>query len=357
MPETRGAVVVMDPRSGDILAMCSSPTFSPNHFTHPLDPTPWDAVGWTNSEVRVQRSRAIQENFHPGSIFKIVVGLSGLELGLLDPNAEFDGLGYFDLPDGSRRIRDDAGAGKFNFNRALAKSSNAYFIFYGIKPGMLQKIIELGRKLHLGEKTEIVLPDLETKGSFPTPAQLSPRNWRLGDTANLSIGQGKIDVTPVQMAVMVSAIANGGKVYWPRVVAKVESSDGAGPVQVFPGGRVRDNLGVSERSLDIVRRAMLDDVQSREGTGRASYIDGWPIAGKTGTAQVEKNGHIDKQEGNTWFVSYAPYNDPHYAVVVMVEGGISGGITCAPVAKLIYQAIVDKERKAALKLAANPPRQ
>ncbi|HEX4646384.1 MAG TPA: penicillin-binding transpeptidase domain-containing protein [Verrucomicrobiae bacterium] len=340
----RGAVVVMDARNGDVLAMASAPSYDPNHFIVRPDPETWakEHERWTNSLLGIQRNRAIYENYHPGSIFKIVVGLAALEQGVLDPKAFFHSDGYYRLP-GRRPIGDTAGEGEFDFNRALAKSSNPYFITQGLKPGVLPKIIALGRRLHLGERTGI-MPHQEASGNFPTLKRIASA-WRDGDTANLSIGQGEIDVTPIQMAVMTAAVANGGKVLQPRLVARVDYPDSGEPGETFAEGTVRDNMGVSQRSLGIVRDAMLQDVESPEGTGHEAAVPGLRIAGKTGTAEVERLGRIDKSAKDTWFVSFAPYENPRYVVVAAVEGGASGGKTCVPIAHKVYLALQLREQQ------------
>jgi penicillin-binding protein 2 len=168
--------------------------------------------------------------------------------------------------------------------------------------------------------------------------------WTAGDTANICIGQGEVDVTPLQMAIMTAAIANGGKVLWPRLVSRIEPADPyrGEPVVEFPAGRVRDELGVQPRTLALLREAMLADVEDREGTGRAAAVPGLRVCGKTGTAQVtDARGRV--VDHTTWFVSYAPYETPRYVVVVMVESGRSGGATCAPLAALIYRALLQME--------------
>jgi penicillin-binding protein 2 len=339
----RGAVVVMDARNGDVLAMASAPGYDPNHFILRPDPETWakEHERWTNSLLGIQRNRALYENYHPGSIFKIVVGLAALEQGVLDPKAFFHSDGYIVV--GRRPIQDTAGEGEFDFNRALAKSSNPYFITQGLKPGVLSKIIAIGQRLHLGERTGI-MPRQEASGNFPTLKRIASA-WRDGDTANLSIGQGEIDVTPIQMAVMTAAVANGGKVLQPRLVARVDYPDASEPGEVFAEGTVRDNLGVSQRSLGIVRDAMLQDVESTEGTGQEVAVPGMRIAGKTGTAEVERLGRIDKSAKDTWFVSFAPYENPRYVVVAAVEGGASGGKTCVPIAHKVYLALQYREQQ------------
>ncbi len=346
----RGAVVVMDAQNGDILAMASAPTFNPNFYAvRHADPAAQaadreylDYLGNTNS--RPQINRAMQENYAPGSIFKIVVGLAGLEAGTLHPTEIFHSEGYFPMRGLAKPIGDTAGAGEFDFDRALAKSSNPYFITNGLKPGVLPRIIALGQRLHLGERTGLIRGQ-EAPGHLPSHRDISSSSWYPVETAYLSIGQGQVAVTPLQMAVMVAAVANGGKVLKPRLISRVEAYGTTEATQTFPGGEVRDTLGVSQHSLQIVRHAMRKDVESPEGTGHETDIPGFAIAGKTGTAEVEKNGHKEQQAKDTWFVSFAPYENPRYVVVAMVEGGRSGGKTCVPIVHRIYQTILQREQQ------------
>ena len=162
----RGAVVVLNANNGDVLAMASAPNYDPGYRVHHPDPATWQRQSerWTNELLGVQKNRAMQENYHPGSIFKIVVGLAALEQGVLDPKEVFVSEGEIRV--GRRLIADTAGPGKFDFDRAMAKSSNPYFITYGLKPGVLQRIIAIGQRLHLGERTGLI-PHQETPGSFP----------------------------------------------------------------------------------------------------------------------------------------------------------------------------------------------
>src|SRR5205814_8232123 len=194
--------------------------------------------------------RARQQTYAPGWVLKIVVGLAGREDDTINPDEIYQSKGYYELTRGGKRIEDLAGAGEFNFRRALVKSSNPYFIHEGLKLGV-DRIVEMAARFHFGERTGI-LPRQEAAGHLPT------RQWReqelggagfAGNTANLSIGQ-EIDVTPLQVAVMICALANGGTVYWPRLVTRIEPQDpfnGDQP-QLFPAGRVRDHLRVSQHS-------------------------------------------------------------------------------------------------------------
>jgi penicillin-binding protein 2 len=336
MSHARGAVVVLDPNNGDLLALASAPTFDPNRFIPRITRTDWDAL--TDPKQRPQINRAVQENYAPGSIFKIVVGLACLEAGL-DPATVIHNPGYVYI--GRRQIRDLAAPGDYDFRRGFLKSSNTYFITNGLNAGV-ENIVKLGQRLHLGESCGLPTRQ-EVPGIFPNLKRIRA-NWFDGHTANLCIGQGEIAVTPLQMAIMTAAIANDGTVYWPRLVDRIESQDPTTSEthRTFPKGRVRDQLGVKPRSLAIVREAMLADVEDAEGTGRHASVPGLRVCGKTGTAQVtnERNQVVDHI---TWFVSFAPYESPRYVVVVMVESGTSGGITCAPIAQRIYHAIQKQE--------------
>jgi penicillin-binding protein 2 len=231
--------------------------------------------------------------------------------------------------------------------RAFIRSSNTYFVSNGLHYGV-QKIAQIGERLHLGERTGLPTRQ-EVAGTCPKP-QTIRKGWSPGETANLCIGQGAIDVTPLQMAVMVAAIANGGKVLWPRLVDRIEPPGPLADEQVlhFPQKNPRDDLGVHPRTLKIIRDAMLADVEDKlEGTGKLAAMDGFRICSKTGTAQVKDTEGVITDH-TTWFASYAPYETetekPRYVVVVMVESGSSGGGTCAPIAKEIYKAILAREK-------------
>ena len=335
-PNIKGAIVVMDCTNGDVLAMASAPTFDPNVFNRSLSAELWGRLDDTRTKPLF--NRATFGRYHPGSIFKIMVGLAGLEGNVIDPSDKFLSQGYIIV--GKRRIKDTAGPGYFDFERALAKSSNPYFIHYGLEVGP-EAIVDFGQQIFLGEETGL-LPNQETGGHLPSLQDLK-RGWYDGDTANLSIGQGKIDVTPLQIAVMTAAVANDGTVYWPRIVAGWETMDplGGRTFQKERSGRVRGRLNVSPDSLQVVQKAMLADVQTNDGTGRACQIDGYLVGGKTGTAETNKRVEGGRRVKDTWFVSYAPFNNPRYAVVVFVEDGMGGGTTCAPLAEMVYQTLKD----------------
>ncbi len=345
--DVRAAVVVMDVRNGDVLAMASSPTIDPIYAAN-------DVNRMNDEKLRPAINRATQENFAAGSIFKVVLGLAALEAGLnpeklysvqADPEDPAHGCIFV----GRLKKKDTAPPGEYNFKRAIERSSNSYFIQVGLQYGV-DRIIAMAQKFHLGETTRLPTRQ-ETRGNLPTLDRVH-HNWREGDTANLSIGQGELVVTPLQMAVAYSAIANGGTVFWPRLVSRIEPQDPAlrAQGQNLPAAQVRDRLGVSTRSLRILHNAMLAETEDVEGTGKAAVVPGLRICGKTGTAQRqdERNRFVGY---NFWFASFAPYESPRYAVVVLVqsEGKGSGGTTCAPIAHDIYAAILENERAAGVK--------
>jgi penicillin-binding protein 2 len=334
----QGAVVVMDVNTGDLLALASAPAYNPNLFVDGLSHA--ENAWLTDENLRPQINRATQDNYAPGSIFKTIVGLACLQAGL-DPNATLDNPGYVMV--GRRRINDTAPAGPYDFKRAIKLSSNTYFISNGLSAG-IERIVALGQRLHLGEKAGLNTRQ-ETTGIFPDARRLTS-GWSAGDTANICIGQGPMAVTPLQMAVMTAAIANGGKVLWPRLVKAVlpRSASTETPRVETQEGRIRDRLDVHPDHLRLLQQAMLADVEDPDGTGRAAAVDSVRICGKTGTAQItDLNNRV---VGHTaWFISYAPYEQPRVAVVVMVEGGRSGGGTCAPLARDIYHVLFPQTPK------------
>ena len=342
--DARAAIVVMDVRNGDVLAMASSPAFNPVYSEN--NPT-----RMADDILRPSINRATQENYAPGSIFKVVIGLAALESGLnpeknytVEPNPEDPAHGCIYI--GNLKKRDTAIPGPYNFKRAIERSSNSYFIQIGLQTG-IERIIALAEKFHFGEKNRLPTRQ-ETPGDLPTPKRLL-QHWRDGDTANVCIGQGEVAVTPLQMAVAYSAIANGGTVFWPRLVSRIEPQDPASHEQVtnFPSALVRDHIGVSARSLRILHEAMLAETEDAEGTGKAAVVGPeMRICGKTGTAQVQDTSN--RLTGyNFWFASFAPFENPRYAVVVLVqaEGKGSGGLVCAPMAHDVYKAILQNEKQ------------
>ncbi len=347
----RGAVVVMDPRNGDILALVSSPSFDPNMFALGSI-TREENERLNDPKYTPQVNRVMSGAYPPGSTFKIITGLACLENGL-DPNEVFNSAGFYQATPTSRPIADTAKAGPYDFERAFYRSSNTYFITMGMRAG-LRKILEVAKRFHLGEKTGLSRRQ-EVPGNIPGPEKVGPS---LGMSApDICIGQ-EITATPLQMAGMISVIANGGTLYTPRVVSHTRSPETGETEELVAQGRVRDHVEIAPQHLAIIRRAMLADTehpQDSSGAGGSGYaafhrgaqalLGNFRVAAKTGTAQVRSPGSHFRDI--TWFDSYGPYEDPRYVVVVMVEDGGSGGGTCGPVAERIYEAIVNREQSGA----------
>ena len=379
-PETRGAVVVMDPRTGDLLSLVSLPGFDSNKFISGFSRE--EITRLNDSRLNRWLNRATGSggvSYPPGSIFKLISAVAYLEEGLIDPAEKVYNPGYFRdsklYP--NYELDDTAPPGDYDFIRAFKRSSNTYFIHHALKPdGQTDQwrqgkriLLDWGNRFRLGQKTLASLPgDLpspirESGGYFPArDNKLKKMNqfgekvaWAAGDVGNLCIGQGEITVTPLQMAVMTSAVANGGKVLQPRLVKRIDSQRAFGQAQnrVIPV-EVLDDLHLKPETVALMHKAMLADVADRDGSGRAARVPGMDIGGKTGTAQKKvPTGKYDPRSGVrlfrtdhvTWFVSFAPVESPRYAVVVMVESGESGGTTCAPIAGRIYRAIRDLKRE------------
>jgi penicillin-binding protein 2 len=347
----RGAVVVMDPRNGDVLVLASAPAFDPNAFAQG-SVTAADWARLSDPKYKPQINRVVSGAYPPGSTFKIITGLACLENGL-DPNEVFDSPGEYRASRTARPIKDTAGAGPFDFERAFYKSSNTYFITQGLAKAGLRKIMEMARRFHLGETTGLSTRQ-EVAGDIPDPQAVGP-GQNFGEP-DMCIGQ-ELTTTPLQMAGVLTVIANGGTLFWPRVISRVRSSETGEFQELIPPGRVRDHVQIVPRHLAILRHAMLADTEHADdgrGAGTAyvpfhlgdvARLGSFRVAGKTGTAEVKSPTSPFRKI--TWFDSYGPYEDPRYVVVVMVEDGGSGGVTCAPVAEKIYEAIVKREQSGA----------
>jgi len=317
----RGAGVVVDPRNGEILAMASSPSFDPNE----LVPSPTQGV-WTrlNSDPDLPLyNRAVLGCYAPGSTFKPVTAISALLQPGFDPEETYDCDGTFVL--GTMRLRcwNTYGHGAVALRKAIEQSCNSYFCHLGYTIGY-DAIYEQAHKLGLGEPTGIDLP-AESSGLLPTPEWKEKRKkdkWRPGDTCHISIGQGMLLTTPLQMALLTSVFANRGTLYRPHLIKREAS-----------GERVR-GMNWPLASVDFVRTGMHD--VATVGTGRRVQVRGLDVAAKTGTAEVDVGGTRRK---NTWVTAFAPYDAPCAAVAIMVENGMSGGQTVAPMVHDVLVAL------------------
>jgi penicillin-binding protein 2 len=351
----RGAAVVLDPRNGDILAMASVPSYDPNVFIPSISATDWKKIN--KDETNPMVNRAISA-YAPGSTYKIPIALAGMRAGLEDKSFScYGGVQYGDKYMRCWIAEKKRTHGKLSLEDAIKVSCNAYFYQFGNAAG-IEQIVAIGNMLGLGQKSGIPISG-ESPGVLPGPEWLNNINprarWSNGLTANTAIGQGDVLASPLQMAVVTAALANGGTVYYPRLIDRIVSQDGKVVQQDPP--RVRSNLltdaGLTAAQVNHVRQGMWCVVNEGGGTaGRAKNSD-IPTAGKTGTAQFWRSGVKDN---HTWFISFAPFENPEYVVVVFVQGAKSGGGVSAPIAAKILDEIQKyKSGKEDIQLAALEP--
>ncbi|MBR3087378.1 MAG: penicillin-binding protein 2 [Kiritimatiellae bacterium] len=310
----RGAVVALDPRCGDVLALCSSPSFDPAKMTPRIPADLWKSL--VSDPGSPLLNRAIGGLYPPGSTFKPVVALAALRHGV-PASFTVDCNGVYEL--GGMRLKCAASYGHgpgIDLRHAIAVSCNPYFCTLGVKIGV-DAIDDFAREAGLGAKTGISLPG-ESAGLVPDDAwkrRTRNQGWRQGDTANLAIGQGFLLATPLQMASVAALIANGGTLYRPRI--SLDEPVSATRVLELPG-----------RHLDVVRGGMFDVVNGKRAGGRRARVRGISVAAKTGTAEY---GPRRNRRKHTWMIAFAPFENPEIAIAAVIEDGESGGLTAAPV--------------------------
>ncbi len=334
-----GAVVAMDPYSGEILALVSHPNYDPNLFPRGISPADWTRLA--NDPSHPLYNRAIQSVYPPGSIFKIIVSLAGLETGVIKPDDEVTCNGLIKSGRHTYRCWNRKGHGTLSFHQALVQSCDVYFYTMAERIGF-DRIAEYAKKMGLGSLTGIRLPD-EKQGLIPTAAwkeQKTGERWFAGDTYINAIGQGFVQVSPIQACRMISVIANGGQLYRPMLLRQTRDRE-TGGVKTFPAERER-GIKIDPATLDEIRRALAGVVSEDGGTAHAAGTPLAVVAGKTGTAQViqQKISGLKRSaatEDHAWFVGYAPVGAPKIAVAVLVENGGHGGGAAAPVARRVIE--------------------
>ena len=349
LTDHKGAIVAMNPQNGEILAMASAPAFDPNTFIGGIDPVSWKRMV-SGGEYPLQ-NRGISGQYPPGSVFKIVVGLAGLEEGIVRPEEEAFCSGRYQLGTHTFRCWKRYGHGNVNFHRAIRESCDVYFYKLGRRLGV-DRIAEYAKRLGLGMRTGLNLGS-ERPGLIPTRAWKLKRwgvNWQAGETISASIGQSFVLVTPIQMARLASAVFNGGILYQPKVVQWV-GKGGKSVYRMEP--TVISRVEAKPENLKRLQRALVAVVNEPHGTGWRAKIKGVQVAGKTGTAQVvnletEKAGTkgkdvLEKYRDHAWFVAVAPAGDPKIAVAVLVENAGHGGSVAAPIAQRMIRAHLGME--------------
>jgi penicillin-binding protein 2 len=327
-----GAVVVMDPRNGDVLAMVSTPAFAIDRFTGTIDRADW--LRLVQDPEHPLLNRTLQSQYAPGSIFKIVVTAAGLQERTLTPFDRTYCSGEFQLGTGTFKDWKEEGHGLVDLKEALVQSCNVFYYEAGLKVGGAV-MTRYARAFGFGQATGIELGG-ERVGLIPRPRLRRGREiWAPGDVVNMSIGQGQLLVTPLQVAAFMSTVANGGVRWKPRLVQRVERP-GVGVLWSDPG-KVAGHVELSPLVWAFLRKSLTTAV--RDGTGASVAIPGLEIAGKTGTAQMITGSRADRGQDHAWFAGFAPAHDPEVVVVVLVERGGRGGLVAAPVARKIFNAV------------------
>ena len=338
--ERTGVAVAMIPGTGEILALASLPAFDPTLFAGGIGLDEWDRL--VSDPRKPLRNRAIQNHYSPGSVFKIFMTAAGLEEGAISADQAFFCPGAASFYGNTFDCWKGGGHGEIGLHNAIVHSCNVFFYNVGDLLG-ITRISEHAKTMGLGRRTGIDLPG-EDSGLIPSEEwrqQVSDARWYPGETISVSIGQGPVDVTPLQLTWAIGGLVYGGELNQPHLVDPRSLRE----VGVEASDLRRERYPVGDETLDVIRRAMWG-VVNELGTGTRARIRGFEVAGKTGTAQVvakDAYGTRDEFEDHAWFIGFAPYDDPEIVVGVFVENGGHGGAAAAPVAQAIMQVYFDKK--------------
>lgn len=343
----RGAIVIVDPNNGDVLALASWPTFDPNEFTPSISAAKFKQL---QDDPNIPLlPRAYRSAYPPGSTFKIAVGIAAFQSGAITPQDEYECVPSMDVGNTTFHNWKHTDRGSLNFIQALTQSCDTWFYQVGIKTGA-GPIMEWAAKLGYGAKTGIPLKG-EAEGRLPNDEYMKKTHGRKilgGDIANLSIGQGDLLVTPLQMAQAMGIVANGGTFYQTRLVQQVQTISNQ-IVTAYPV-REKSSIGAAPLTMTQVHTAMVDAVNAPAGTAHQASLDKVSVAGKTGTAQW---GPKDKERTAAWFAGFVPADHPQYAFAALYEGDVGstvhGGSAAAPmigeILRQIYGAGAEGKKK------------
>jgi len=347
-----GAAVALDPRDGSVLAMVSSPSFDPNLFNSGI---PYDIWGKMQSNpLNPLSNKAISGQYPPGSTYKLIVAVAALEEGIITPEQKIFCNGSFELGNRSYRCWKSKGHGYVDLHKAVVESCDVYFYTVGKMLGV-DKIAKYAKLFGLGEVTGIDLHH-EKSGLVPTKEWKLSRTkemWLAGETISISIGQGFNLLTPLQLVNAYSAFANGGILWRPYIIKRIELIDGSIYKEFL--ARKKSEFALSKRTVDILGKALWGVVNEEGGTGSAARRLNSDVCGKTGTSQVVGLPQGDKarrdkkisafQKDHALFVCFAPLNNPEIAIAVIVENAGHGGSVAAPIARKILDAYFDGKKK------------
>lgn len=344
-----GSAVALDPFTGEILGLVSSPAFDPNAFSSGIERTLWESL--MRDPDTPLFNRAVQGQYAPGSLFKVVVAAAGLEEGLITPDTTVFCPGYASIYGHVFKCNRPAGHGIVSLGRALGESCNVFFYQLGARLE-IQRLSAYAKKFGLGGLSGVDLPN-EAPGLIPDPAwkeRLFKAPWYPGETISVSIGQGQVLATPLQMARMMAVIANGGRLVQPHIVRLV-----SGKPVTYEQPR---SLGFKPSTLEAIRRGLFMAVNSGGGSAQRAQLSDLVVAGKTGSAQVVSSSKLKKDietiQPRAWFAGFAPLDNPRIALAVLVDHGGSGGGAAAPVALAIFEKFFGREHVDPLARKATP---
>ena len=350
LADQAGAAVAMDPRSGRILVLASSPSFDPNAFVAGMSRADWETL--ISEANRPLENKAIQGEYPPASTYKIITAMAGLEEGVITEHTKVFCNGAYRFGNRDFRCWKKEGHGWMSVVDALAESCDVFFYEVGQRLGV-DRIARYAKACGLGAKTEIGL-DHEGTGLIPTSEWKKRRygvGWQRGETLSVAIGQGFNLTTPLQMLSVAAAVANDGIIKKPYVVDAVKTSDGTRIYEAAEHSVGR--MPASENTLAIIKKGLWKVVNGNRGTARLARIDGVEVSGKTGTAQVVSRKDSDSfrkietrhhLKSHAWFIAYAPSENPVIAVSVIVEHGEHGSSAAAPIARDIIAAHLGKNQ-------------
>jgi len=336
----RGAIVIIEPNSGDILAMASWPTYNPNVFIPNITPEKFKEL---QDDPNIPLlPRAFRSSYPPGSVFKVAVGVAALESGTVGPSDEFDCPPAIQVGNVTFHNWKKAERGGLTFVQALTESCDTWFYQAGIKTGA-EPIIQWAQKMGFGAKCGIPLRG-EVEGRVPNDQYMKATHGRKllnGDIANLSIGQGDCEVTPLQVAQAMGIVANGGIFYQARLVQQVQTLDNE--IVTAYQRRVKRELNMSPRTIEQLHEALIGVVNGATGTAHQASVDSVEVAGKTGTAQW---GPKKKERTAAWVAGYVPAKQPQFAFAALYEGDVGasvhGGSSAAPLIGKIFKEVYQR---------------
>jgi penicillin-binding protein 2 len=345
-----GSMVAIDPRNGEVLAMVSRPSFDPTEFSRGIPPAIWQEL--LSNEDRPLRDKAVQDHYPPGSTFKIITAITGLEEGVIDESTTFRCTGSLRLGTRPVHCHERGGHGDVNVVSAIQKSCDIFFYRTAMKLNSVDLIAKWAKHLGFGKLTGINL-EREVPGLVPTEEWKRKRfnqEWNPGETLSVAIGQSFVLTTALQLANAYASIANGGTLFKPFIVKEIESADGQMIKQFAP--EILDQTHLKPKTQELIKKGLWAVINTPGGTVYARRLPGMDMVGKTGTVQVKAQAanriydkcvnmkYKDKHHGV--FAAYAPANNPVIAVAVIGEHVCGGGSGAGPIAREVVKTYLEK---------------